>query len=210
MRTVRTKVYKFSELSKSAKQKAIENYRNGSVDTDYIYDEANKTVEEFHSIFGTESGRNSWLDVRCGHIDDNIANLKGLRLRTYIINHFWDSLFKGKYFSLWSKTEVSYKYYKEGHPVLKKRYSKVMFENSCPLTGVCYDMSLLAPIYDFLEYKDKPDYYSYMDFETLMNDCFDSLKKDVESEVDSQYEDEQIISAIEGNEYEFTKEGNRF
>lgn len=210
MRTIRTKVYKFSELSEQAKGKAIENYRNGSVDTDFIYDQAHETVKAFHEIFGTEQGRNSWLDCRCGHIDDNIANLKGLRLRTYIINNFWNDLFNGRYFSLWSKTEVSYKHHSEGHPVLKSRHSKVMFDNSCTLTGVCYDMSLLDPIYNFVAYKDKPDYYSYMDFETLMNDCFDSLKNDVESEVDSQYEDEQIIESIEANEYEFTKDGKQF
>lgn len=82
-----------------------------------------------------------------------------------------------------------------------------MFDNSCTLTGVCYDQSILQPIYDFLQYTGKPDYYSYMDFETLMDECFASLEKDVEDEENAQYEDDAIIDTIQANDYEFTKDG---
>ena len=79
------------------------------------------------------------------------------------------------------------------------------------LTGVCYDDSLLQPVYDFLErYQQKADYYSYMDFPTLMNDCFESLNKDVKSEEESQYDDDVITENIVNNEYEFTADGRRF
>lgn len=209
MRTIRTKVYKFNELNEAAKEKAVRNYiNNGNIDSSYIYDEAHETVKSFHNVFGTREDSRSWLECDCSRIGDDILSLKGLRLRTYIINNFWDDLFKGKYFSLWSKPEKSYKYYKEGYPVLKYRYSKVIFDNTC--TGVCYDMSLLQPIYDFLKYKDKPDYYSYMDFETLMNDCFSSLEKDIESEIDYQSSFEAVKEQIEANEYEFTQDGRMF
>lgn len=210
-RTIRTKVYKFDELNENAKQKAIENYRNSSVDTSFIYDDAHETVKKFHEIFGTKEGRNSWLDVNTDSIDDNICELKGLRLQKYIWNNFKTSLYKGKYFSLWSKTEKSYKHYKDGYPVLKSRRSKVMLDNSCVLTGVCYDDSLLQPVYDFLErYQQKADYYSYMDFATLINDCFESLEKDVKSEEESQYDDDVITENIVNNEYEFTADGRIF
>jgi len=210
-RTIRTKVYQFNELNETAKQKAINYYRDNSVDTSFIYDDAYKTVKQFHDIFGTKEGRNSWLDVNTDSIDDNICELKGLRLQKYIWNNFKTSLYKGKYFSLWSKTEKSYKYYPEGYPVLKSRHSKVILDNSCVLTGVCYDDSLLQPVYDFLErYQQKADYYSYMDFTTLMNDCFESLEKDVKSEEESQYDDDVITENIVNNEYEFTADGRRF
>lgn len=110
MRTIRIKLYKFDELSKDAQKKAIDNFRNNSVDTSFIYDDAHNTVKAFNDVFGTNTGLNSWLDCSCSNIDNNLLELKGLRLRTYIINNFWNSLFKGKYFSLWSKTEKSYKY----------------------------------------------------------------------------------------------------
>lgn len=214
MRTVRTKVYKFNELSEKAKDKAIEWYRNSgraNEDSSYSYDEAHESVQLFHDIFGTKEGSRSWLDVQTGHIYDNIINLKGLRLQKYIWNNFKTSLYKGKYYSLWSKTEKSYKHHKDGYPVLKSRHSKVFLDNSCILTGICWDNSLLQPVYDFLEkYQDKADYYSYMDFETLMNDCFASLTKDLESEDEYRNSDEAIIEAIQSNEYEFQKDGTKF
>jgi hypothetical protein len=215
MRTVRTKVYKFSELSKAAQAKAIEHYRNNEVDTSFIYDEAEKTVNAFHEVFGTRSGRSSWLDVYTDHIDDNLANLKGLRLRTYIINNFWSSLFKGKYYNYKSDTKerlqhkrIKSIFYKNLNSWGNYYYSAVTFENSCTLTGWSYDDSLLQPIYDFLSWKKGP--LHTMNFETLMNDCFDNLKKDIKAEEDSQYEDEQIIERLENSDDEFTKDGNRF
>jgi len=211
MRTIRTKIYKFNELTEKAKQTAINKFRNDGIDTDYIYDEAYNTVKEFHELFGTKEDSRSWLDVHTGHIDDNIMNLKGLRLRTYVINNFGSKLYKGKYFSLWSKTEKSYKHYKDGYPVLKSRYSKVIFDNCCTLTGVCYDQSILQPVYDFIEnYKLKADYYSYMDFETLINDCFAELSKDIDNEVEAINSDMAIAENIEANEYEFTIDGRCF
>lgn len=94
-RTIRVKVYKFNELSNEAKQKAINEARR-NVDTSFIYDDAHETVKAFHNVFGTKEGGRSWLDANTGHIDDNIMNLKGLRLRTYVINNFWSELYKGK------------------------------------------------------------------------------------------------------------------
>ena len=211
MRTIRTKVYSFDELNEDAKQNAIENYRNNGIDSTYIYDDAYNSVKKFHEIFGTKEGNRSWLEISTNHIDDNVCNLTGLRLQKYIINNFGNDIHKGKYFSLWSKTDISYKYYKEGHPVLKSRYSKVMFENCCVLTGVCYDDSLLQPVYNFIHnYKQMADYYSYMDFETLMNACITSLEKDIEGIIDGLNEDSNIEEQITNNEYEFTKDGNIF
>lgn len=211
MKTIRTKVYQFNELTEQAKQQAINDYRNAGIDTDFIYDDAHNTVKEFNDLFGTKEDSRSWLDINTGHIDDNIMNLKGLRLRTYIINNFGHKLYKGKYFSLWSKTEKSYKHYKDGYPVLKSRYSKVLFDNCCVLTGVCYDDSILQPVYDFIEnYKGKADYYSYMDFETLMNDCISELEKDIESEVEDMNGDEYITEQLENNEQDYTKNGEKF
>ena len=206
MRVIEIVAYKFDELSEKAKQKAI-NQERENVDTAFIYDDAHKTVEAFHEIFGTKEGRNSWLDVRASHLDDNLMNLKGLRLRTYILNNFGSQLQKGKYYSLWSKTEMSYKHYKDGYPVLKSKHSKVLFERECVLTGMCYDDSLLQPIYEFLDWKLRPDYNTYMDFETLVGDCFASLTKDVESEAEARSEEAALIETITSNGYEFTEDG---
>lgn len=203
-RTVRTKVYKFNELSPEAKEKAIEEVRRRGIDTGYLYDEACETVKSFHEIFGTKEGRKSWLDIKTSHLDDNLMNLKGLRLRTYIVNNYWGDIHKGKYYSTPGHYDENNKYH------YKFRHSKCTFERSCPLTGICWDMSILAPIYDFIDWKLRPDYNTYMDFETLMNDCLNSLEKDLENEVEYRNSDEAITEDIEAKDYEFTRNGKIF
>jgi hypothetical protein len=87
MKTIEIKLYQFSELSESAKQKAIENYRNDNTNEDYsyLYGEAHESVKAFHNVFGTNEGNRSWSTCRFDHIDDNILELTGLRLRKYLI-----------------------------------------------------------------------------------------------------------------------------
>lgn len=189
---------------KAAKEKAIEWYRNNmsQYDTEF-YDEAHNSVKEFHKIFGTKERRNAWLDFTVGHIDDNILNLKGLRLRKYIWNNFKNYLYKGKYYS------TSGKYDENGKYTYKKRYSRIILESECVLTGRCYDNCILQPIYDFLNWS-RPDYDSYQDIENLFNDCFSNIRKCLEDEEQSRYGDDYIIETITANEYEFTADGNRF
>jgi hypothetical protein len=210
MKTIEITLYKFEELSEAAQQKAINNYRDeGNNDSEYCYHEAHDTVKKFNDIFNTKYGHESWLDVRTSHIDDNTINLKGLRLRKYIINNYWSQLDKGKFFSLWSKTEKSYKHYKEGHPVLKKRYSKVLFDNSCVLTGVCYDHDILDPIYNLIEKYD-PKQHDNLDMETLFEDCFYSLKKSLENEDQYRNSDEYIFEELTNSNHVFTENGEQY
>jgi len=208
MRTIQTKVYSFSELSEDAKETAINEFRSKGIETGFIYDDAYQSVKKFHTIFGTKEGHRSWLYVQTSHIDDCILELTGLRLQKYIWNNYKQDLFKGKYYSLWSKKDISYKYHKEGYPVLKARYSKIILENSCVMTGVCYDHDLLQPFYDYLNKKDfSNDNTTLYD---LFQDAFSSLEESIEREVEFRNSDESIIEYIESNSYEFTKEGIQF
>jgi len=207
MKTIQVNLYQFSELSDEAKEKAINHFRNSNYDeTPFFINEANSTFEKFAKIFSInwnnidyeEPYRNDYNLT----FDDNIVNLSGQRLATYIWNNYKRDLFKGKYYSLWSKKDVSYKHYKDGYPVLKIRHSKVIIEHSCVLTGVCYDEDILQPIYEFL---DKPK--DNINFETLINDCIYSLCYSVSSEIDYRNSDEGITEEIEGNEYDFDENG---
>ena len=97
MRTIRTKVYSFNELSNEAQQTAIKKFRNNGVNTDFIYDDAYNSVKAFNEVFGTREGSCSWLDVYTYHIDDNILELKGFRLQKYLWNNYYNALFKPKF-----------------------------------------------------------------------------------------------------------------
>lgn len=220
MRTIRRKVYKFSELSEQAKEKAVNNFRNEGIDTDYIYDEACQTVEEFHKLFGTSEGRNTWLECNTNSIDDNILELKGVRLRTYLLNNFGADLYSGKYYKSWgSEKKLFHKKVtskasknKDGKYFWNAYYGLPLapFNHSCELTGVCYDEYLLQPIYDFIESGHKTDSFKYVTFQMLLDDCFESLERSLESEVEYRNSAEAISEDIEANEYEFLQDGSRF
>lgn len=210
MKTIEVNVYSFAELSPEAQQTAIENYRDKGIETQCYWDEAHKSVEAFHDLFGTNQGYNSWLDVRADRIDDVVLELKGLRLRKYLINNFGWKIYKGKYYSLWSKTEKSFKHHKDGYPVLKSRYSKVFFDSCCPLTGVCYDDSLLQPFTDFIDKYREVTHAESTTFEDLLKEAFSNLKNDLENEDEYRNSDKGIREELEDQDYEYTEDGEEF
>ena len=198
MRTIETKVYTFDELSEQAKQVALNSVRE--IDNFYA-EEIIGSIKAITELFDIKTG-NEWTDFRTGHIDDDILGLSGIRLLKYLTNNYWQSLFSGKYYSLWSKTEVSYKYYKEGFPVLKSRHSKVMFNNDCTLTGVCYDNDILKPVYDFMQNPCKHTTFEDLiqEMENAAEQCFIDAEEWVNSE-------DYLTETIEANGYEFTQDG---
>jgi hypothetical protein len=208
MKTVTVNIYKFSELSEDAKQKAIDNYRSQGVDQFY-YDEIIDSIKKLSDIFNLKFGR-KYTDIRTGHIEDNILQLSGVRLYKYLINNYYVDLFRPKYIKCIDR-EIRCKQficevnkYKNG-TISTFLYSKMKYDNSCVLTGVCYDDDILKPIYDFLNKPEKS-----VTFEDLIQDVECAIQKtfnDTEEWVNSE---EYITEIIEANEYEFTEDGNRY
>lgn len=200
MRTIRTKIYKFSELSKSAKQTAIQWWKDGET-FDYLYEEAFDSLKKFCEVFNIDMDSYDFNEPYRSKYsfdsEDTILELAALRLRTYLINNYYSTLFERKPYGKYEKRENGKWRY--------DRYSKCQYqETSCPFTGVCYDEDLLYPIRQFIL---KPTKY---DFKDLLEDCMSSLCKSIEGEIKARMEDEAVIETIEANEYEFTKDGNRF
>ena len=211
MRIIESKVYQFDELTDGAKQKAIEKYRDSNNEFDWLVSEANNSFEKFADLFNID-----WRQIDYNEpyrneyslkFDEDVLNLSGLRLAKYIWNNYESFLFKGKYYSVTSDKKVNHKRVKSTNlkngKIFNAYYSAIQKENSCVLTGVCYDDDLLQPIYDFLK-KPKDN----VDLETLLNDCINSLCHSVSSEIEWRQEDEQIIEEIEANEYEFNEDGS--
>lgn len=209
MRTVRTKVYKFNELSEQAKQKAIDTFRSNDNEVNFYAEEICDSAKKVIKLFNLRTG-NEYSDIRTSHIDDNILQLSGVRLYKYIINNYYSDLFTPAYI----KT-----IYKEWHCKLficklktgrdgnkyTQVYSKTKKDNSCVLTGVCYDMDILEPIYKFLEKPSKG-----ITFEDLMNEIGNAINKTYSDNDDWVNSDEFITETIEANEYEYTQDGRRF
>jgi hypothetical protein len=218
MKTIRIKIYKFEELSQDAKNAAIEKHRNKGIENFFIYDDAEKTVNAFNDLFGTSSGRNSWLDVNTDNFDENIINLKGLRLQKYILNNFGSQLFKRKYLKHGKMLDKNIDVWHRMRKVTTinqgpnkgkfsiSYYSNLNTENSCVLTGMCYDNNLLNPIYNFLELRT----FDSTNFDDLINECFYSLKKTIELEEEYLSSDDGIIEKILSNDYDFLKDGTQY
>jgi len=209
MRTIRTKVYKFNELSEQAKQKAINNWRNQQQDYQYYFDEIVDSIKAVVELFDLKTGR-EYTDIRTSHIDDNILNLKGVRLYKYIVNNYSNNLFTPTYIKSIDRA-VNWKQF-----VCKTRtaadktkytqiYSKQKKDNCCVLTGICYDDIILQPIYDFLKHPD-----TTKNFHDLFQELENAICNTVSNTEEWLNSDEFITDEIEVNGYEFKIDGTIF
>ena len=138
MKTIEINLYSFDELSDKAKENAMNKYYENE-DFYYIWEEAHETVKEFCDKTIIKTSNNSWLEPNFNNIDDDIINLKGVRLMKYFINNF-DFLYKPKYLKSYDEHKT--------HRMIKNKiaintgnkyslaYSNIQKETSCNLTGV--------------------------------------------------------------------------
>src|SRR4029079_2538475 len=95
------KIYKFKELSKAAKQVAINWWRDGET-FDWIYEQAYDSLKEFCNVFDIDLREYDFNEPYRSrysfNLDDTILDLKGQRLATYIWNNYRTSIYKGKYY----------------------------------------------------------------------------------------------------------------
>ena len=205
MKTITINLYKFDELSEKAKQTAIDKYRNKH-DNYFYYDEIIESVKKLIDLFNLKTG-NTYTDLRCSHINDTILELSGVRLYKYILNNYGKELFTPKYKKSIDREVKSKAYickvdtdYKgEKYTFL---YDKQKTDNSCVLTGVCFDDDILKPVYDFLKKPTNNTNFEDLisEIETAIQKCFDSTEQWLNS-------DEFITEEIEANEYYFTEAG---
>jgi len=214
MRTIRTKVYQFSELSKAAQSKAIESVRNSESDNQHYFNEVIESVKAVCEVFNLKTGR-QWSDIRTSHIENNILKLKGIRLYKYIVNNYCSSLYTRKFLGCIGDNKVIKHRMSKTHFYDMSKgarvnssnfiYSNTQYDNSCTLTGVCYDMDILQPVYDFLQ---RPDLSTT--FEGLMQQIESAISKTFDNTETWLNSDEFIKDEIEENEYEFKADGTRF
>ncbi len=211
MRTIRTKLYKFNELTEEAQENAINQFRNSERYNQDYFDEVIESVKSVCELFDLQTGR-KWTDIRVSHIEDNILELKGVRLYKYIVNNYWGSLYKPKFLgSIGDNKVIKHRMSKTNFYDMNKGarvnssnfiHSNIQFDNCCTLTGVCYDNDILNPVYDFLK---KPD----------LSTTFEDLTQEIESAINKTFDntetwlnsDEFIKDEIEANEFEFTEDG---
>lgn len=210
MQTKTINIYSFAELCEDAQNKAIENYRNSDREQSFYYDEIIQSVKAVAELFSLKFG-NEYSDIRTGHIDDNILQLKGVRLYKYLVNNYYSDLFKPAYI----KTIDGEHFYKQfickrfkGQKGMHTQiYSRIRIsKDNCPLTGVCYDADILAPIYDFIAKID-----TSMTFEDLLDEIGNTVSKCFENTEEWLNSDEFIREELINNEHtEYTEDGKEY
>lgn len=183
-------VYEFYELDEQTQEKILNKFRDDPYR--YAWDSENRdTLNAFEKVFPIKikywsyGGRGEGVnfEMTC---DDEIENMTGLRLRTYLINNFYDDIFKRKLY--WKN-------------FTKKRASKLFRENSCVLTGYCMDDNILDPVYKFIKKPNGDNFYD------LMNDCLQGWVYSCSRDQEYAYSDESIKEDIEANDYRFDANG---
>jgi len=210
MKTVEIGVYQFNELSESAKEKAREWYRESTYENGFAWaEEAYDSIRKFCEIFGIAYHSSffsnySEANVSFSNIDDTILELSGKRLLAYLWNNHSDLLIQRKTVHFCRMPDGSKRFNCVGMNS-GKYVSKCQWEqSSCPITGVCFDENLLAPMKKAV----KEGYSGTL--EDLLSDCIDSWVKLAEEDCEWQLSDEYVDEQIEANSYEFTEDGTRY
>lgn len=215
MRTANVEVFRFSELSEEAKERAHHNWVKGQYP--YCYDrEARDTIEAFEKEFGVKVPRWEYssysydFHLDTSMIDDDVLALKGNRARAWFWNNHGDILLTGRYYSKFHGT-------KHAH---SKFFFDRVYDGTCPWTGYCMDCSALDPIAHFcfgVEWDEKEkrrvpssrklsvdDSHTV---ESLLREGLDSLFSSLKADCEYQESMEAFAEACEANGYEFTADG---
>lgn len=208
MKTIEIKILTFEELTPGAQQVAIEDYRERQ-DFWHVWNEAECTIKSFlEQVPMIKTSHRSWLEANLNNVDDNIRELKGLRLRNWLVNNF-SFLYKAKFIKSFDEHKT--------HRMIRNKtaqntgkkycfaYSNINTTRECNLTGCYMDNEFLDPIYKFIAAPDK-----FTNFDDIIKDCFSSLEKAINNEIEAMQEDEYIKEEIQANGYEFTEDGKRY
>jgi hypothetical protein len=203
MRTIRTKVYSFDELSKDAQEKAIEKVRNSyykhndfarwAIDDCYLFEPKH---EELVSLFGADF----YEKLNEGKQYGGEPLVQNTREDIYFDtdrNRFLDcekamKITNDTYFLKWLGIDTSVEglqdiYYSIVTPSGRNESTTIVFED--------YPSEFGDVIDDATE-----------KFNNHVQDCLNRIEEDI----DYRFTDEAIIEDIIANEYEFLKDGTRY
>src|SRR5690606_1651865 len=134
------------------------------------------------------ASRPPWIeaDIR---VPGDVDALRGLRLRTYILNNYGYMLFKPKYLR---------------HIGGKPRYSKVKVVRVPDMTGYYLDYIICKPLYTFL---DQPNNYDSLS--DLLQECLWSWVNECHKDVESFYSFENFEETAKAFGWLYNKQGKR-
>ncbi len=197
MRTIEILAYSFAELSDSAKQTACDKWNESF---SYPWDsEIIQCRDGLAAHFpGLRFDRDG--DPTTYGIDDNILELKGKRLASWLWNNVISEVQTGQY-----------RHDKKGiRANMKSRKSKMTFEVSCPFSGMSVDCAAMDPILDFVHGKGfsrSGNKWNETTLDDIIGDCFSAISKYVDDDIEYLTSLEAFAETCDSNDYEFNENG---
>lgn len=193
-------LYKFDELSDSAKQKAIDSARSmcASRMVDCDADEYRNTLKLIEEKFGIDVY--DWEVDSCGYrfkfsFDSRADVADDSKYLCRYLRDLFSILRKGKYYSTGGRlVNGKYQY--------KYRYSKVISEYSCILTGCWCDFAVDDAMKNRFDYIRRG--FTIRDF---VEDVLDKFFGQWHNDYEYVYSDEAVEEYIEGNDFLFYEDG---
>lgn len=196
--TITTTVYKFDELSDSAKEKFTDEQRDFEAEfwADEMYDCLKSAMKTMNiSIDDYEIGIDGSGYINLS-VDDDAEELEGVRAYTWIVNNLFADVRKNKLY--WIESNFD-----------KQRYSNIESKDwmeNCPFSGMCYDYTVkFAWDYWCAELKSG--------LEPSIRDFLDELETQYLKELSDEYDgfgEDEARDVAEANNYEFLEEGTIF
>lgn len=220
MKEVKIKLFEFDELSEKVRKSLIEKERwdLGDRAMECYSDERQGTLNAFEEVFGVHlEYQVDYCEYWCRLKFDDDAIFSGYKngeyfeilaeevsgklLLRYLNSKFLDLHYPKKF---WGK----FKWDENGKSLTKKRCSRILWEDCCPLTGVCYDEDILEPIREFLK---KPD--MNLTLKDLLEKCTDKFILGWYKEWEYCCDNEEFLEEEFGAVHEddlFFEDGTRF
>lgn len=190
MKTISVNLYTFNELSEEVQQEIINKNRYDlqNIQMTYTNKDYLKSLEEFANIckfkvtrFEVNSNDYDYNIRIYDDYDDDCNDYIGEELLRYLNNRVLPYLYKGNYYFKWISDNPPHK--------LIKRYSKVLFNSDCVLTGVYCDNYLT----DILLKNVRN--YKTLTYEKLIEICLNNFFKHWKDEF-AYYESNEAIKEI--------------
>lgn len=182
--------YTFPELSDTAKEKVRSSFHDD--DQEFVYDDAKATLNAFIKVIYDTCGIGVHYDgyhIRIAFKEPTMERMQGSRLMRYLLKNVLPYRPCGKYSC--------------GHSIAEYEY--------CPLTGMTYDHTVLAPIILFTTNPTKYTKHFYTNwnlvaFEDLLRDSVHGLEKKIEEDLEYPLTDEYLEEVT--SDYYFDSNGN--